>query len=353
MSQPPQDQWGQQSGEPYGQDPNQNPDPNQGQDPNAGWGQPSPNAGYGQDQPGYGQPSPNAGYGQDQPGYGQDQYGNYGQASPNAGYGQPSANDYGAGFGPDGQPAGDIQQGGKKPGSKLPLLICAGCAVLALLLGLVGGGIFLFTRDGGEPTGGGTTTTEPGGDETTEPGGDETTEPGGDETTEPGGDETTEPGGDETTEPAGDGDKGTRDNPYAVDEKFTMPDGEGGEVEVSFGAVNWDATAEIKEENQFNEDPGEGEVHIMVPVTITYHGPDSVSPSFLLSIDYVADSGNSFSQASLVVPNGSLDQGELYDGGTATYNLPFTIPADTVQKGKFNVSVLLDFSGEEVWVAAP
>lgn len=160
MSQPPQDQWGQQSGEPYGQDPNQNPDqnqnpdPNRGQDPNAGWGQPSPNAGYGQDQPGYGQPSPNAGYGQDQPGYGQDQYGNYGQASPNAGYGQPSANDYGAGFGPDGQPAGDIQQGGKKPGSKLPLLICAGCAVLALLLGLVGGGIFLFTRDGGEPTGG-------------------------------------------------------------------------------------------------------------------------------------------------------------------------------------------------------
>lgn len=343
MSQPPQDQWGQQSGEPYGQDPNQNPDPNQGQDPNAGWGQPSPDAGYGQDQAGYGQPSPNAGYGQDQAGYG--------QPSPNAGYGQPSANDYAPGFGADGQPAGDIQQGGKKPGSKLPLLICAGCGVLALLLGLIGGGIFLFTRDGGEPTGGTTTTQE---EATTEPGGDESSEPGGDETTEPVGDESSEPGGEETSEaPAASGDKGTRDNPYAVDEKFTMPDGESGEVEVSFGAVNWDATAEIKEENQFNEDPGEGEVHIMVPVTITYHGPDSVSPSFLLSIDYVADSGNSFTQASLVVPNGSLDQGELYDGGSTTYNVPFTVPADTVQKGKFNVSVLFDFSGEEVWVAAP
>ncbi|MFQ6484614.1 hypothetical protein [Brachybacterium epidermidis] len=322
MSQPPQNGWGQQSGDPYGQ-----PQGN-GQD---GYGQPSPNAGYGQE--GYGQASPNAGYS------------DYGQGSPNSGYGP--------GFG-EGSQAMEPQQGEKKPGSKLPLLICAGCAVLALIVGIIGGGIFLFTRDGGEqpPTDGGGTTSQ---EETTDPA-EETTDPAegttepGEETTDPA-EETTDPG-EETTDPPADGDKGTREAPFASGETFTLPDGEGGEVDVSFGAVNWDATAEIKEENQFNEDPGEGEVHIMVPVTVTYRGSDSVSPSFLLNINYVAESGNSYRSAALVVPNGTLDQGDLYDGGSAEFNVPFTIPTDAVQKGAFNVSVLLDFSGDEVWVAA-
>lgn len=116
--------------------------------------------------------------------------------------------------------------------------------------------------------------------------------------------------------------------------------------------MNWDATEEIKEANQFNEDPGEGEVHIMVPVTLTYRGSGSVEPLLLLSTNYVADSGNSYMSAPLVVPNDAMDVGELYDGGTGEFNIPFTIPTDAVQKGSFNVSVLLDFDGEEVWVAA-
>lgn len=327
MSQPPQNGWGQQSGDPYGQ-----PQGN-GQD---GYGQPSPNAGYGQDaygqdaygqggygQDAYGQPSPNAGYS------------DYGQGSPNSGY----APSYG-----DGAQGAAPQQGEKKSGSKLPLLICAGCAVLALIVGIIGGGIFLFTRGGEEdpPTGGGDTTTTQ--EETPDP--DGTTEPeGGDDTTEP-------EGGDDTTEPAGDGDKGTRENPYGAGETFVLPDTEDGELEISFGNVNWDATEEIKETNRFNEDPGEGEVHIMVPVTLTYRGSGSVEPLLLLSTNYVADSGNSYMSAPLVVPNDAMDVGELYDGGTGEFNIPFTIPTDAVQKGSFNVSVLLDFDGEEVWVAA-
>ena len=127
-SQPPQNGWGSpQSSDPYGQP-----------SPNGGYGQ---DAGYGQ-QPGYGQ-SPSydqdSGYGQ-QPGYGQD--GSYSQDPAFA----PS---FGGGTGQAPEP-----QGGEPKKSKLmPILLCAGCAVLALIVIVVGAGIFLFTRDDGEPTG--------------------------------------------------------------------------------------------------------------------------------------------------------------------------------------------------------
>src|SRR5699024_7802166 len=209
-----------------------------------------PQSGWGPDQH-YGQSSPNGGYGD----YGQSQQDGYGQPSPAEGYGgygqDPSAASpsFGPSFG-ETEPAAPE----KKNTTKIAVIVCAGCAVLALIVAIIGGGIFLFTRDGGESTGGAATTQE-------EP---EEDEPAEEEPTEE------EPA---EEEPAASGEgEGSREDPFAANQPFTLDDGEGGEIEVTFGNVDWDATEAIMDANQFNDEPGDGETYILVPVTVTYSG---------------------------------------------------------------------------------
>ncbi|MFC7374852.1 MULTISPECIES: hypothetical protein [unclassified Brachybacterium] len=338
MSQPPQNGWGQ----PPSSDSH---------------GQPSPDGGYGD----YGQPSPNGGFGQEQPSdYGQPPQADYGQASADAPYGQASPN---AGYGQDASFApsfggdsgeGFTPQGGEKKsgGAKVPIIICAGCAVLALLLVIVGGGIFLFTRDGGDEdtSGGGETTQE----ETTE---EETSEEAATEE-EPTEEETTEEetSAEETTEEESQGGSSggaaTKDDPAALGETVTIDDGDGGTIDVTLGEPNWDATDEVLEANSYNEEPAEGETYILVPITATYHGDDSLEPGFSILVEYVSDAGNSYSLTSAVAPKDSLDVGTLYDGGTGEWEVPLLVPEDQVEGGAFTVSSLLDFSGDPAWISA-
>src|SRR5690625_7573661 len=93
--------------------------------------------------------------------------------------------------------------------------------------------------------------------------------------------------------------------------------------------------------NQFNDEPGDGETYILVPVTVTYSGSESVSPSFLLSVSYVAGTGNSYREASAVAPNDSIYANEIYVGGTEEFDLPFLIPEEAVEESSLTFSVLL------------
>jgi hypothetical protein len=337
MSQPPQNGWGQPpSSDPYGQS-----------SPNGGYGA----QGYGQDSMGQGQQGYDqqgfAQQGQGQQGY--DQQG-YGQASANGGYGQdgsfaPSFGDTGGqGFAPQGAVP--------KKSNKLPIILCAGCAVLVLLLLVVGGGIFFFTRDGGEPSGGVTTAAEQEGDEgTTEEGGEGTTEEGGEEASTDEGDEegtTTEEGGEEQSASGGDG---SQDNPYAIGEPISLDDGEGGTVEVVVGEVNWDATDAVMEASSSNDEPGDGETYILVPVSVTYHGPDSAEPLLLLTLDYHTESGTYMDEGALT-PESVIYAGTIYDGESESWDYGIIVPTDEVETGQFTVGVLFDFAAEETWVAA-
>lgn len=323
MSQPPQNGWGSpQSGDPYGQN--------------------SPNGGYGQ-----GQPSQDYGQGHDQ-GYGQPDYGQdqgYGQPSPNGGYGQDAA--FAPSFGEAGGQGYAPQGAVPKKSNKVPILICAGCAVLALLLIIVGGGIFLFTRDSDEPRSGGETTATETEDSTDEP----TAEPTDEPTAEPTEEQTEEPTEEPTEAPAGEG-EGTKDDPYAVGEMFTLDDGEGGTLDVTIGAINWDATDAMMEANQFNTEPGEGETFIIIPVEMTYHGDDTAEPFLSLMVDYVTNGGNTFSDEGSVTPNSAFDVGTLHDGGSGAWDIGIIIPEDQVKDGALQVDVLFNFTGEPVWVVA-
>lgn len=342
MSQPPQNPWGQPPSD----------DGLGGQDPAGQQGswQQDPAAGQGDfaQQPGqYGAPGQYDAAGQ----YGQ--AGGYGQPSAN-GYGQPSANGAGQpsfgqgtpapGFGDPQNPSftpafGGAPQGGEPPkkgnGGKIALFVCIGCAVLAVLLVLVGGGIFLFSNSGGDDP------TDPPSTTTSEP---ETTDP----TTEP---ETMDPTTEEPTTQAA-GDKGTKDNPYSIGETFTLEDGNGGTIDVTVGEINWEATDEVKKANSFNEDPEDGSTYILVPITVTYHGSDSLEPFLSVSGEYVTPEGNSYSDAGTVTPHSSIDVGTLYDGGTGEWEEGIIIPADQAKKGSFTFTSLLDFTGEKIWVKA-
>jgi len=330
MSQPPQNGWGQ----PPSEDP---------------YGQSSANGGYdaaGQSQPEYGQS-----YGSQSPAdgsYGQD--GAYGPASPGGGYGQDAS--FAPSFGDTGGQAFAPQGAAPKKSNKLPIILCAGCALLVVLLVVVGGGIFLFTRGDGEPTGGGDptateTTDEPTAEPTDEPTEDPTDEPTEDPTDEP----TEDPTEKTTAAPAaGDGD-GSKDKPYATGQMFTLEDGEGGTLDVTVGAVNWDGTAAVMEANQFNEEPGADETYIVVPVTMTYHGDGTAEPFLAVTIDYVSG-GNTYSDEGTVTEKSAYDVGTLHDGGTAEFEIGIIVPKDKVKDGLLTADVLFNFDAQPVWVAA-
>jgi hypothetical protein len=104
-----------------------------------------------------------------------------------------------------------------------------------------------------------------------------------------------------------------------------------GKFDVSFGAINWDATALIKAENMFNSDPTAGMKYIMLPVTMTNTDDEEWNASgtfFWGDIKLVAD-GRGFNEGAFVVAPGDLSsQGELYPGGTVTGNVVFEVPVE-------------------------
>src|SRR5699024_6400220 len=160
-----------------------------------------------------------------------------------------------------------------------------------------------------------------------------------------------EPSDDAAEEPAADG-GGTKDSPYALGETFTSEDADGGTLDVTLGEVDWDATDAVMEANEFNTEPEDGETYILVPIEVTYHGDDSFEPGFSLSVEYVSDKGNSYSDAGAITPDSRIDVGTVYDGGTAAWSDGILSPQDQVDSGSFTVQALLDFTGDKVWVSA-
>lgn len=114
----------------------------------------------------------------------------------------------------------------------------------------------------------------------------------------------------------------------------------GGDFEVSFGAINWDATKEVTGENMFNAEPDEGMKYIMLPVTITNIDDEEWNPygTFFWGDIKLVSGGRGFSEGAIVVvPDGLSDQGDLYPEGTTTGNVVFLVPAE-VTEGVWDVN---------------
>lgn len=129
---------------------------------------------------------------------------------------------------------------------------------------------------------------------------------------------------------------GTRTDPIAVGDTGTFT--EGAETfTVSVGEVNFDATDITLAENQFNEVPADGMTYAIVPVTVTYSGPDSMNPYFQTFVTFVSADGRSFDEYSAVVPDDMMHVGDIYDGASATGNFAFLVDSDATEGGTFAI----------------
>ncbi len=308
MSQPPQNQWGPQGDSSYGQGSAN------------GFGQGSSNN-FGQDfnqAPSFGQPSPN--------GYGQEfsQAPAFGQSGPMAPAEPP-----------------------KKNGGKIALIVCAGCAVLLLLLGIAGAGLWFFSGKGDDRSSSPTQS-----EQSEEPSDEPTSE---EPTTEEPSEEPTGASDNGGADPATGTGQGTKDAPYALNQPFTLDDGQGGKVEVVIGTPNWNGNDVVAQNNEFNEKAPEGKRYVIIPVKVTYHGSQNFTPSIGLTLNYVSNTGNTFSTTdTIVVMNkGRITVNALHDGGSAEYEDVIAIPVEmNGDSGLFEVSMLLNFTGEPVYISA-
>ena len=127
---------------------------------------------------------------------------------------------------------------------------------------------------------------------------------------------------------------------------FTLDDGE---VEVWPNPATWDANSIVAAENMFNDPPAPGMVHVLLPITVSYSGSGSVDPYYDITVTFLADDGRSYVTGYEVVPDDLLDVNELYDGGSATGNLQFELPADQTPGGLWGISYGWD---EPFWFVA-
>ncbi|CED91124.1 hypothetical protein [Actinomyces succiniciruminis] len=109
--------------------------------------------------------------------------------------------------------------------------------------------------------------------------------------------------------------------------------------DVEFGSVEWDATSAVETEagKYRYEDPGNGNVYMRVPVTVTYHGKGKMD-SYDLTVDFVKD-GNTTEATSLYIDSEFGQQDMPRDGGSATGYFMFILSEEDAkaQQGVFAV----------------
>jgi hypothetical protein len=119
----------------------------------------------------------------------------------------------------------------------------------------------------------------------------------------------------------GQAEAGTRENPFPIGQPVKNQ-----EWEVIVGAPR-EAWAEIAAENQFNEPAQAGMEYWLVPVTATYTGNDTGSPSFDVNVEFVGSDNRTYNERCGVIPAPLGDVGELYKGGVAEGNICVAVPA--------------------------
>lgn len=140
-----------------------------------------------------------------------------------------------------------------------------------------------------------------------------------------------------------DAEVGTRENPVVLGTMISSD-----EWEVVINSVTLNATDAVLAANTFNEAPADGNAYAVANVTVTYIGEES-SFAAMVGLDYVTATGEVISTWDnfAVAPEPTLDSGELYNGGSATGNIVFQIPAS----GDGSIRVTPGMFGDEVFVA--
>lgn len=120
--------------------------------------------------------------------------------------------------------------------------------------------------------------------------------------------------------------EGTRENPGELGSVIS-----GEEWDVTVDSFDRDMTEEVLAENQFNDEPDDGNTYAVAEVTVTYTGDDSGDPWMDLDFVYVTENGNTtaYYDTDAIGPEPDImDIGEMYEGASNTGNVLFEIPED-------------------------
>jgi hypothetical protein len=136
--------------------------------------------------------------------------------------------------------------------------------------------------------------------------------------------------------------KGSRENPLPIGETVSNQD-----WQVTLGAPR-EAWSEIAATNQFNEPPKSGMEYWIVPVTATYKGDKTGSPTFGIRVKFVGSDNRTYEDPCGVIPDPISGVGDLYRGGQAKGNTCVAVPAGA--RGLWTLST--GFVGQPVFFAA-
>ncbi|MGO3832590.1 MAG: DUF4352 domain-containing protein [Microbacteriaceae bacterium] len=141
-------------------------------------------------------------------------------------------------------------------------------------------------------------------------------------------------------------DAGKRDNPYPLGESYTD-----GDWTVTVNSVDLNATEAIAAENPFNDEPEDGNVYVMVNVTVAYDGDNGDGEMPTAIFEYVTADGNSIdSYSHMAVEPDALDSmATLYQGASTTGNISFSVPGDAAGEG--TIAVKAHMMGDKAFFA--
>ena len=141
--------------------------------------------------------------------------------------------------------------------------------------------------------------------------------------------------------------------PLGTSFPVVSPDEFTGEVQVAVTEMDWDATAEVAEANEYNDAPGAGEKYMTTTLEATFHGEGTLSTTFWVSVTYVAEDGAEYGNSYAITPLASQLPWEVSDGTSFSQQTAFLIPQDAPEGGHI---VLTPTSGVDLatgtWVTA-
>ena len=144
-----------------------------------------------------------------------------------------------------------------------------------------------------------------------------------------------------------------KDLEQANDDSQVLGLGQGlevGDYEVTVDAVNLDAAVEIAAANAYN-DAAKGQ-YVLVEVGVTYNGNEEGDPWLDLNVELMGSDSRIYSSSSAdaVVENPGFDVPTLTNGGSASYQVVFDVPAEAVADAKIRVTETFSFGDDAgIW----
>ena len=128
--------------------------------------------------------------------------------------------------------------------------------------------------------------------------------------------------------------------------------GQVGNYDVTVVSVTQDATDLVMTENEFNDPPADGKQFFIARVAVTYTGSESGLPASELNFQAVGDANAAyatFTDTCGVIPDDSYLVSDLFEDGSAEFNVCWAIDSEDADSLVMYVESYLDFDADPVW----